>query len=194
MHSAMTALSANNFAATLVTSKKEALAQIQEWIPKGASVANGASRTLEEIGYIDLLKSNTHGWDNLHEKVLAEKDQVKQAYLRKETTIADYYLGSVHALTENGMLLIASNSGSQLPSIAFNAKNLIFVVGQQKIVADLAAAFTRVKEVVIPLEDERMKGVYGFGTMHAKTLVLHKENAAMGRTARVILVQENLGF
>jgi hypothetical protein len=52
----------------------------------------------------------------------------------------------------------------------------------------------RIKEAVIPMEDERMNKVYGFGTTWAKTLVLHKENPNMGRSVNVIFVDEVLGF
>jgi hypothetical protein len=154
---------------------------------------NGSSVTLQEIGFIDYLKSGTHGWNNLHAKILEEKDQAKQGQLRKEYSISDFYLGSVHALTETGELVIASNTGSQLPSIVFNSQNLIFVVGENKIVSDVSSALKRIHEVVIPQEDERMEKVYGFGTTYAKTLILHKESPMMGRKVYVIIVKEKLG-
>src|SRR6476620_9423364 len=91
------ALKAHNFEPTLVNSKAEALAKIQELIPEGASVMNGASETLHQIGYIDLLKSGAHKWNNLHEAVLAETDPEKQALLRRQSVLSDFYLGSVHA-------------------------------------------------------------------------------------------------
>ena len=155
---------------------------------------NGASQTLEQIGYIEYLKSGTHGWNNLHAAIVAETDTAKQGKLRKEATLSDYYVGSVHALTETGEMLIASNTGSQLPNIAFSSQNLILVVGANKIVPDMNAGFARIKDHVVPLEDERMKGVYGYGTQWSKTLVLHQENPALGRTVRVIIVKESLGF
>ena len=64
-----------NFRSFLLGSKVEVLAKIKELIPEGASVMNGSSTTLNEIGYIDYLKSGEHPWNNLHEKILAEKDQ-----------------------------------------------------------------------------------------------------------------------
>lgn len=187
-------LKENNFEPIEVDSKEEALAKILELIPGGASVMNGSSVTLQEIGYIDFLKNGKHKWNNLHDAILAESDKEKQALLRKQSVLSDFYLGSAHALTEEGEIMIASNSGSQLPHLVFTSPNTILVVGAQKIVPTLPDAFRRVKEHVIPLEDERMRGVYGFGTMLAKTLILHKENAAMGRKIYIILVKEILGF
>jgi hypothetical protein len=190
----ITALKSHHYDAMVVQTKEEALKKIKELIPAGVSVMNGASKTLEQIGYIDYLKEGKHGWRNLHADILAETDPVKQGVLRKQSVLSDYYLGSVHALTETGEMVFASNSGSQLPHLAFTSPNIILVVGAQKITPTLTDALNRVEEVVIPLEDERMKGVYGFGTMYAKTLILRKENPAIGRSIKVIIVNEPLGF
>jgi L-lactate utilization protein LutC len=188
------ALTANHFLPIVVATKEEALAKIKELIPEGASVMNGASRTLEEIGFIEYFKSDAHKWSNLHKAILAESDPVKQGLLRRQSVASDFYLGSAHAVTETGELMFASNSGSQLPHLAFTSPNIVLVVGTQKIVPTLQEASRRIDEDVIPLEDVRMKEVYGYGTLRAKTLILHKENPAMGRKIHVIFVNEKLGF
>ncbi len=188
------ALEKNNFKPLIINTKEEALAKIKELIPSGASVMNGASETLHQIGYIELLKSKSHPWNNLHDAILAETDPAKQALLRKHSVISDFYLGSVHALTETGEMVIASNSGSQLPHLAFTSPNLVLVVGMQKIVPTLADALSRIDTHVVPLEDERMKKAAGYGTSHNKTLILHKENPAIGRNVYVLIVNESLGF
>jgi L-lactate utilization protein LutB len=188
------ALIANGFQPEIVENKTEALERIKELIPKGASVHNGSSTTLQEIGYIDYLKLHTHGWNNLHEAILAETDPDKQTVLRRESAFSDYYLGSVHALSETGEMVIASNSGSQLPHLVFTSPNIILVVGTQKIVPTLGDAMDRLESHVIPLEDERALGAYNVHTMKAKTLILHKENPMMGRNVKIILVKEELGF
>lgn len=187
-------LKANNFDGIVVDTGAQALEKIKKLIPKGASVMNGASKTLQQIGFVDYLKEGNHGWNNLHAAILAETDKDKQGDLRKMSVISDYYLGSVHVVIEDGTLLIASNTGSQLPHLAYTSPNLILVASSKKITKDMAQAWERLNEHVIPLEDERMKGVYGYGTTHAKTLILHKENPNMGRKVLVILVKENLGF
>jgi L-lactate utilization protein LutC len=178
----------------MAANKEEALAKIKELIPAGASVMNGSSRTLEEVGFVEYLKSGMHGWNNLHAAVLAEKDPAKQGMLRKQAVLSDYYLGSVHALAETGEFIIASNSGSQLPHIVFTSPNLIFVVGTQKIVPTLADAMRRLEEHVIPLEDKHMMVAYGAHTMDSKIVIFKHENPMMGRKVRMILVNEKLGF
>lgn len=180
--------------ALIVNDKKEALEKVKSLIPEGQTVMNGSSRTLEQIGFIDYLKSGRHSWNNLHAAIVNEKDPAKQASLRKQAILSDYYLGSVHALAETGEFIIASNSGSQLPHIVFTSPNLIFVVSTKKIVPTLEDAFRRLHDQVVPREDERMKKIYGFGTAPNKVLIFKGENPALGRKVRMILVNEDLGF
>jgi hypothetical protein len=189
-----TNIAPRNIQSHIVADRAAALDLIKELIPAGASVQIGASRTLEEIGFIDYLKAEKHGWDNVHGKVATEKDPAKQAELRKHATLADFYLGSVHALTEEGEMLIASNTGSQMPNIVYSSENVIFVVGAQKIVRDRTAAFERLQSHVLPLEDERMMQAYGMHTQLSKILLFEKESAFTGRKIHVILVGEKLGF
>src|SRR3989338_307429 len=187
-------LKARNFNPVIVASGKDAFEYIKGAIPAGASVMNGSSTTLEQIGFVEYLKAGAHGWNNLHADIVAEKDGAKQAELRKLSVTSDYYLGSVHALTEGGEMVIASNTGSQQPHLVFTSPNLILVVSTQKIVPSLEAAIERLEKHVIPLEDAHMMKKYGSGTKRNKTVILHGENPMMKRTITVVLVNEKLGF
>lgn len=187
-------LKQNGFEPEFISTKEEALSFIKNNIPHGASVMNGASATLQEIGYIDYLKSGQHGWNNLHAAILAETDPVKQAELRKNSVLSDFYLGSVHALSATGEMVIASNTGNQLPHLAFTSQNLILVVSTQKITPNLEQAFKRLEEYVVPLEDARAMEAYGNHTQESKTLILHKENLNSKRKFHILLVNEKLGF
>lgn len=190
----MNALSERGHLPELFETKEQALERIKELIPQGASVMNGSSRSLEEIGLVNYLKDGQHGWNNLHDGVLAETDPERQALLRKQSVLSDFYLGSVHAVTESGELLIASNSGSQLPHLDYTSPNLILVIGAQKIVPNIDDAFTRLNEHVIPLEDKRMQEAMGMGTYPAKILIVNREQEFMGRKSHIIFVNEDLGF
>lgn len=187
-------LSKRNFTVHRAHTKTEALEAIKQLIPAGASVMNGASRTLEQIGYIDYLKAGAHGWNNLHEAVVAEQDPVKKAALRKQAVLSDFYLGSVHAIAESGEIVIASNTGSQLPHIVFTSPNVIFVIGTQKITPTLQAALDRVETYVFPLEDNRMKEAGMGGSFMSKLLTFYGEKEWTGRKFHVIFVDEALGF
>ncbi len=178
----------------VVENEKDALSKIKELIPEGASVMNGSSVTLEQIGFIDYLKSGGHRWNNIHKAIVEEKDPIKQSTLRKQAALSDYYLGSVHALLRNGEFIVASNTASQLPHIASTSQNLIFVVGAQKIVPSLKAAIKRLEDYVVPLEDKHMMQKYGSGTTLNKILIFKGESSHSTRKIRLVLVNKKLGF
>lgn len=188
------ALQSKHIKSIVVSRGTEALNTIKELIPRGASVMNGSSVTLEQIGFIEYLKSGKHGWNNMHATILEEKDPAKQAILRKQAVLSDYYLGSVHALTVDGEFIIASNTGSQLPHIVFTSPNLIFVVSTKKIVPDFVTAMKRLEEHVVPLEDKNMMKKFGIGTSINKIVVFKNENPRLGRKVHMILVEEDIGF
>lgn len=181
-----------NINVEVLKSKEEALARIREMIPDKASVMAGGSTTLDEIGFTKILKSGKHKWNNLKEKILSEKDSEKQAALRRKSVLADYYLGSVHAVSLTGEIVIASATGSQLPAYVFSSPHVIWVVGAQKITPDLEMAIERVREYVFPLEDERMKKEGQVGSLIGKMVIFEKEFVP-GRIT-MLLVKEKLGF
>ncbi len=184
----------NGFLVEIVDTKTEALDKIKSMIPAGASVMNGSSTTLNQIGFVDYLKDGSHGWNNLHANILAETDKDKQAKLRKESVLSDFYLGSAHAVSETGEVLVASATGSQLPHLVFTSQNIILAVSTKKIAKDLNDAMNRIQEHVVPLEDERMKTVGYPGTVYSKLLVLKSEPAMMGRKFTILFINEDLGF
>ncbi|HMR00873.1 MAG TPA: lactate utilization protein [Candidatus Gracilibacteria bacterium] len=189
----MKSLEERGITSSLYPNREAALEALKKMIPEGASIVNGSSRTLEEIGFIEFLKSGSHPWNNLQEKIVEESDREKQTLLRKKS-VADYFTGSVHAVAETGELIIASGSGSQLPPLVFTASNVLLVVGVQKITPDLSSGIARLKEYVYPLEDERMKSVGMGGSVLSKLLIINSEPAFMGRTFHVLFVNEKLGF
>lgn len=186
-----TALRENGFKVDVVANREEALEKVCSLIPEGASVMTGSSTTLDQIGFVSLLKSGAHPWVNLKEKVVAEKDTDKRMELARQSTLVDYFLGSVHAVTLEGQLVAGSGTGSQLAAYVFGAKNIILVVGAHKITADLDEALRRLREHSVPLEDKRMKSLGAAGTLLSKILIYEKAHFG---NAYVILVNEALGF
>ncbi|MFZ1970695.1 MAG: lactate utilization protein [Candidatus Nanoarchaeia archaeon] len=176
----------------IVDNKTEALENIKRIIPKGASIANGSSTTLNEIGFVDYLMSGSHGWRNLHKEVLNEKDMAKQMDLRRKMDTADYFLGSVNAISKRGELVACDASGSRVGAYPFAAKNLLLVSGYQKITDSLEEAMKRVREHVFPLESERAKKVYGRGSALGKWVII--EHELIPNRITLILVKEKLGF
>ena len=189
------ALKARGVAAEVVPGAAEALARVKDLVPAGASLSTGASLTLREIGLDDLLKGASHPWKNLKAEYLAEKDPGRQQLLRRQSVLADYYMGSVHAVAETGEIVIASMTGSQISPYAYAARNVIWVVGAQKITASLDEAFHRVRDYVLPHENSRMLESSG-GKMESrigKLLVFENEVPFLGRNVSLIFVNQELG-
>jgi len=187
------AISSRGIEVVLVDNKEQALKKIKELIPKGAEVMTGSSTTLQEIGFSEYLKSGEHGWINVHEKILTEKDMAKQMDLRRKAASTDYFLGSVNAIAKTGELVACDGSGSRVTAYPFAAKKLILVAGTQKITPHLEAAMRRVKEYAFSLENERVKKAYGMpGTTLGKWVIIERE--VMPNRTVLILVKQKLGF
>lgn len=107
------------------------------------------------------MKSGQHGWDNLHGKILAEADQAKAAKLRREASLADYFLSSVCAVTEQGDLIVVDLTGSRVGPFAYDAQKVVVVVGANKITKDYDTAVKRTYEYCLPLESARVRVAYG---------------------------------
>ena len=112
--------------------------------------------------------------------------------MRKLGVAVDWHVNSAHALTEDGTIVVASNTGSQLAPLAFGAGKVIFAIGTQKIVPDLATAMQRLEEHTLPLEHGRMQGLYGINSEIKKILIINKEFGP-GRFT-IVLIKEHVGF
>lgn len=98
------AIESKGIKVVVVNNKEEALEKLKEIIPKGAEISNGSSTTLQEIGFIDYLKEKKHGWKNLHEEIINEKDKERQAELRRKSVTAEYFIANVIKTNRGGEL------------------------------------------------------------------------------------------
>lgn len=185
------ALTANGIQTFVVANGEEARKKVFELIPQGAEVFNATSRTLDQIGVAAEIESSGRYEDV--RKRLVELDQEGQTRAKRQLGAApDILVASVHAVTEQGQLLIASMSGSQLSAGVSGAAKVIYVVGTQKLVANLNDGVRRVYEYTLPLEDQRALDAYGVNSSVNKLLIINQE-ILPGRIS-IVLVNENLGF
>ncbi len=186
------ALTRNGFAAGYAAHSEEAKEKIFALLPKGAEVMNMTSVTLDALGITkEILESGK--FDPVRKKLETLDSKTHAKEKRQLGSAPDWAVGSVHAATEDGHLLIASNTGSQLPAYAYGAAHIIWVVGAQKIVKDIQEGTKRIYAHSLPLESERAKTAYGVeGSFVSKLLIINRETQ-QGR-AHVILVNEALGF
>lgn len=165
---------------------------VLDLLPEGAEVGQGASQTLDDLGISHELEES--GRFEAVRKTTRSMDRSTPEGLRamrKLGVAPDWYVNSVHALTVDGTIVVASNTGSQLAPLAFGAGEVIFVIGSQKIVPDLDAAMQRLEEHALPLEHARMRGIYDIDSEIKKVLVIYKEFRPS--RFRVVIVREPVG-
>ena len=185
------ALEANGIQTLIAENGAEAKRLFLELLPDEAEVFLGASVTLEKLGIKDEIDKSGR-YDPLRPKIFAMNRETQGREIRKLGSAPDYAAGSVHAVTEDGQVLIASNTGSQLGPYASGAGKVIWVVGAQKIVKDLNEGLRRIQEYTYPLEIEHMKELYNAGTAVNKVLIVNREIRPNRIT--MIIVKEELGF
>ncbi len=160
-------------------------------IPDGSSVMTNTSVTLAETGLADAINDGEGRWESARNKMFALDFATQGQQMKAIGGQPDYALGSVHAVTRDGTLVIASASGSQLASYAWGAANVIFVIGAQELVPTLAAAHERIYQHSLPLEDVRAQAAYGQHSQVGKVLGIHQE--LPGRI-HVVLIRQQVGF
>lgn len=185
------ALTANGMIAIVVETGADARKKVAELLPAGAEAFISSSATLDQLGITeDVDKSGRY--DSVRVKLSKLDYQTQQREMVKLGASPEYVLGSVHALTESGVAMIASASGSQLGPFGAGASKVIWVVGSQKIVPNYEEGVKRINEYALPLEDERALKVYKAHSVVGKLLVVNREISPDRIT--VIIVKENIGF
>jgi len=185
------ALEANGIKVEVVSTGKDAKEKTLQIIAKGSSVMTATSTTTQQIG-LDRAIDDSEDFISLRKKITTLPQSEQRAQARRINSAPDYVIGSVHAVTEDGKVVIASNSGSQIAPYAFSAAKVIWVVSTQKIVKNLNEAMKRLEEYTLKLEDERLMNAYGMHSAIRKLLVINSEVIPDRMT--LIFVREKLGF
>jgi len=184
------ALEEHGFSVEVVDDLDAARKAVLARIPKGSSVMTNTSVTLQETGIADAINGGEL-YESARNKMFALDFATQAQEMKVIGGQPDYALGSVHAVTRDGTLVIASASGSQLASYAWGAANVIFAVGAQKLVATVEAAHERIYKHSLKLEDARAYAAYGQHSSVGKILEIHQE---MPGRIHVVLIRQLVGF
>ncbi len=186
-------LKANGINALVVKDGLEAKQKVLEMIPEGAEVFTMQSMTLKALE-IDIAIDESGKYNSVRNQLSKLDRQTQSLQMQKLGAAPEYSVGSVHAVTEDGKVVIASNTGSQLPADAYASAHVIWVVGTQKIVPDLDTAFKRIYDYVLPLESDRLNKAYNLntGSFVSKLLIINREVNPTRLT--LIFVPELIGF
>jgi hypothetical protein len=185
------ALKQNGIEALVVQNGEEAKQKVLELLPKGAEVMTMTSMTLKTLG-LDTEINESGNYEAVMPKLYAMDRKTHNREMQKLGAAPAWAVGSVHAVTQAGQVIVASNTGSQLPAYAYAGGNVVWVVGAQKLVENLDQGFKRIFEYVLPLENERAMKAYGKPSSVNKSLIIDKE--VVPNRITMIIVKEKLGF
>ena len=188
--STVTELEEHGFSVEVVDDLDAARTAVLARIPHGSSVMTNTSVTLQETGIADAVNSDGP-YESARNKMFALDFATQAQQMKVIGGQPDYALGSVHAVTRDGTLVIASASGSQLASYVWGAASVIFVIGAQKLVPTLAAAHERIYQHSLQLEDARAQAAYGQHSQVGKVLEIHQE---MPGRIHVVLIRQQVGY
>jgi acyl-CoA hydrolase len=191
LQATVVALEEHGFSVEVVGDLVAARLAVLARIPEGSSVMTNTSVTLAETGIADAINDGGGRWKSARNQMFALDFSTQAQQMKVIGGQPDYALGSVHAVTQDGTLVIASASGSQLASYVWGAASVIFVIGAQKLVPTLAAAHERIYQHSLPLEDARAQAAYGQHSQVGKILEIHQE--LPGRI-HVVLIRQQVGY
>jgi len=184
------ALAGRGFKAQVADSAEHARRLVLEAIPEGAEVHLALSETMRELGVASEIDESGR-YDSVRSRLNALDRETQSREMRKLGAAPDYIVGSAHAVTDEGEIIVGSGSGSQLGAYAYAGGNVILVIGHQKLVRDVDEGLRRVREYSLPREYARMQAAGFPGSLLAKTLIIHHEPSDR---ISVILVPKTLGF
>ena len=195
-------LEKRNMEGVFCETKKDALSKALSYIEEGSSVTWGGSMSIEEIGLMDAVKNGNY---KVIDRSVA-KNYEEQREIFSKAVLADYYLMSSNAITLDGELINIDGTGNRVACLTYGPKNVIMIVGMNKVVNDVEDGIKRVRNFASPPNTLRlglktpcsMTGrcgdCYGDTCICSQIVVTRRQSAAMRGRIEVILVGESLGY
>lgn len=131
--------------------KEDVIPIIEKLVENGSSVSHGGSETLKQTGVIDFLKNG--GFDYIDRSGL-EGEELRQSYIKAFG--CDAYFSSSNAVTMNGELYNVDGNSNRVACIVYGPRQVIMIVGINKIVKNINDAVLRVKECAAPPNTQRL--------------------------------------
>lgn len=184
-------LEENGFLVEVAETLEDARTKVIDMIPKGSEVFTATSVTATQAG-LDKELNESKDYISVRNKFMplwGKED--KAVEMRRIGSASDCTVGSVHAVTEDGKVVIASATGSQLPNYVYGASHVIWLVGTQNIVENLDDAFDRIENYVYDLEDARALKAYGNHSSINKMLIYRKEPQ---KRITIVFIKQPVGF
>ena len=194
------ALESRNMEAYYVKTKEAALAKALDLIPEGSSISWGGTMSAQEIGLTDALHKGKYDvYDREQVETREEKEKIAHQALN-----CDFFIGSTNALSEDGVLVNVDGNANRVAAFAYGPKNVLLIVGMNKVVKTEADAMSRARNEAAPINAQR----FGVNTPCVKNgscfnckspqciccQILITRFSKVPKRTKIILVDENLGF
>ncbi len=140
-------LRSNNINSIYCENRQEVVKTVEGILPCNCTISSGGSVSLVESGVWDLINKPCYNFLNRNRDGITPEEQTE---IFKSVIGIDYYFCSANAVTENGEIVNADGFANRISAIAFGPKKVIMIVGVNKIVDDLEAAFLRIKKIAAP--------------------------------------------
>lgn len=195
-------LEKRNMEGVFCETKEDALSKALSYIEEDSSVTWGGSMSIEEIGLMDAVKNGNY---KVIDRSVA-KNYEEQREIFSKAVLADYYLMSSNAITLDGELINIDGTGNRVACLTYGPKNVIMIVGMNKVVNDVEDGIKRVRNFASPPNTLRlglktpcsMTGrcgdCYGDTCICSQIVVTRRQSAMMKDRVKVILVGESLGY
>ena len=195
-------LEKRNMEGVFCETKEDALAKALSYIEESSSVTWGGSMSISEIGLIDAVKNGNY--EIIDRSVAKNYDEQREIF--SKAVLADYYLMSSNAITLDGELINIDGTGNRVACLTYGPKNVIMIVGMNKVVNDVEDGIKRVRNFASPPNTLRlglktpcsMTGrcgdCYGDTCICSQIVVTRRQSAAMRGRIKIILVGESLGY
>jgi len=149
----ITNLEKNNMAGYFVNNNEELLNLISELIIKGSSVGSGDSITLEDTGIFKFLRNGNYRFLDKFNPSLS-KEEKRDLYIKNFNV--DTFITGTSAITLDGEIFNIDGNGSRVAPMLYGPKQVIIVVGINKIVENLDSAIKRTRQIAAPLDAKRL--------------------------------------
>lgn len=145
-------LAARHINAYYCKTSEEAISKVLELLKEGSTISWGGSATIRDMGLVKALHEK--GCFNLLDRdLVATPEETKRIY--HEALMADYYLTSCNAMTQNGEIVNIDGNGNRVAAITYGPEKVIHVVGMNKVVATLEDAISRARNLAAPVNVQR---------------------------------------
>lgn len=145
------ALKARHYDAYYCETSGELLEKVKTLIPTGSSISWGGSMSIRDTGVTAMLKNGDYEvYDR--DDVTTTEDKIR---IYRKAFECDYYLSSVNAMSEDGVIVNIDGNGNRVAAITWGPEHVIFVVGLNKVCRDTEAAISRARSTAAPINMAR---------------------------------------